>query len=130
MENQVVKFISRESNKIRANRKENHGLHREYAVIDLDNGTSPIVLRIYWPANVAYACIWINRGETHARGAGRASGGGYCKESAAAQYAISDAGIELENAIDGVGLSAIRDALSAIAKHLDIARFTIHESHA
>ena len=136
MENKVVSFKPRESDKIRANRKENGGLHREYALIDLEDGSAPVVLRIYWPGTVAYACAWINapgrlEGQTraYARGAGRAGGGGYCKASAAAGAALADAGVKLAQDIDGRGLEAIRGALAALAVHLGIARFAIHVAH-
>jgi hypothetical protein len=128
--NTVALFVPRESDKIRSHRKEKAGIAREYALIDLDTGAAVVTLRIYWPGTVAYACVWIHHGETHARGAGKAGGYGYCKESAAAHVALADAGVTLENAIDGRGLSAIRDALDAIAAHLGIARHVIHTAHA
>ena len=132
MENAVVSFAPRESDKIRSCRKENAGLHREYALIDLSDGAAVGTLRIYWPGSVAYACVWVNRGGLglHARGAGRAGGGGYCKASAAAGYALADAGVKLEHDIDGRGLESIRGALAALAVHLGIARFAIHVAHA
>ena len=131
MENKVMSFAPRESDKIRSHRKDN-GFAREYALIDLVDGATVVTLRIYWPGSVAYACVWINRGgqEIHARGAGKAGGYGYCKESAAAHGALADAGVKLEHAIDGRGTSAIHDALSAIAEYLGIARYAIHVAHA
>lgn len=130
MENQVTQFVPRESDRIRSHRKEN-GFAREYALIDLSDGAPVVTLRIYWPGSVAYACVWISRGGLgiHARGAGKAGGGGYCKESAAAAYALADAGVALRNAIDGRGTSAIHGALSAIAEHLGIPRYTVHVAH-
>ena len=132
MENAVVSFTPRESDKIRSNRKENAGLFREYALIDLSDGAAVVTLRIYWPGSVAYACAWVNRGGLglHARGAGRAGGGGYCKASAAAGAALADAGVKLRDDIDGRGLEAIRGALAALAVHLGIARFAVHVAHA
>jgi len=130
-DNRVTSFTPRKSDKIRSHRKEN-GFQREYALIDLSDGAAVVTLRIYWPGTVAYACVWINRGGMgiHARGAGKAGGGGYCKESAAAAYALADAGVALESAIDGRGTQAIRDALAALADHMGIARYTIHAAHA
>ena len=132
MENKVVSFKPRESDKIRSHRKENAGLHREYALIDLDDGAAVVTLRIYWPGSVAYACVWVNRGGLglHARGAGRAGGGGYCKASAAAGAALADAGVKLADDIDGRGLEAIRGALMALAQYLDIPRPHVHVAHA
>ena len=130
MENRISSFTPRESDKIRTHRKENGGFLREYALIDLDTGRAAVTLRIYWPGTVAYACAWIHHGGIHARGAGKAGGGGYCKESAAAHYALADAGVRLENAIDGRGTQAITSALAALADHMGIARYTIHTAHA
>ena len=131
MENSVVSFVPRESDKIRANRKESGGLYREYALLDLDDGSSPVVLRIYWPGTVAYACVWIGAGISglHARGAGRAGGGGYCKASAAAGAALADAGVKLAQDIDGRGLESITGALMALAQYLDIPRPHVHVAH-
>jgi hypothetical protein len=130
MENQVIAFTPRESDKIRANRKESAGLYREYSLIDLSDGSAPVVLRIYWPGTVAYACVWIGNGALYARGAGRAGGGGYCKASAAAGAALVDAGVKLEFDIDGRGLEAIRGALAALAVPLGVARYAVHVAHA
>jgi hypothetical protein len=129
MVNKVVSFIPRESDKIRACRKESAGLYREYALIDLDTGKAPAVLRIYWPGSVAYACVWTFGAGFYARGAGRAGGGGYCKASAAAGAALADAGIKLADAIDGRGLEAITGALLALGAHMGMARPLVHVAH-
>ena len=130
MENTVVSFTPRESDKIAANRKENAGLHREYALLDLDAGDVAATLRIYWPGTVAYACVWIHDYAHHARGAGRAGGGGYCKASAAAAAALADAGVKLRDDIDGRGLQAIEGALLALGAHMGLARPHVHVAHA
>ena len=131
MENRIVSFTPRESDKIRTHRKESGGLYREYALIDLDDGKAAVTVRIYWPGSVAYACVWIAAGSgLYARGAGRAGGGGYCKASAAVGAALADAGVKLEQDIDGRGLEAIRGALEAFARWADIPRFAVHVAHA
>jgi hypothetical protein len=132
MENRIVSFTPRESDKIHANRKEKTGLYREYALLDLDDdGRAAVTLRIYWPGSVAHACVWINAGSgLYARGAGRAGGGGYCKASAAAGAALVDAGVTLDQDIDGRGLEAIRGALEAFARWVDIPRYVVHVAHA
>jgi len=105
-------------------------LHREYALIDLETGESRVILRVYWPATVAYACVWTFFGEGfYARGAGRAGGGGYCKASAAAGKALRDAGFNLEYPIDWRGLESIRGALEAIGRHMGLAHFMVHVAH-
>ena len=69
-------------------------------------------------ASRRYASIWIHAPGFYASGTGWAGGGGYCKRSAAAGSAIKSAGIVLESSINGVGESAMRDALLAIGAHL------------
>lgn len=128
MENKVISFTPHESDKIAAHRKEDR-LHREYALIDLETGESRVILRIYWPATVAYACVWTFGTGFYARGAGRAGGGGYCKASAAASDSLRDAGFKLEHPIDGRGLESIRGALEAIGRHMGLARFMVHVAH-
>lgn len=125
----VLDFTPRESDKIRSHRKENGGFLREYAVINLDTGRADITLRIYWPGTVAYACLWISHG-AYARGAGKAGGGGYCKESAAVADALRDAGVKMSADIAGRGVGMVEDALIALAKHLNVSRPHIHKAHA
>lgn len=90
-------------------------------------------------ASTVYASIWVHGAEVYTSGAGKAGGYGYHKGSAAIQSAIDSAGIELYGdvyegytgdmtpaekralskrraRISGVGESAIRAALLAIAK--------------
>lgn len=96
-------------------------------------------------ASVVYAGLWVYDRKFETSGHGSAGGGGYDKESAAVQGAIASAGIELYGAvhvndegkvlchvgnrrewlpedvtqrtsIDGVGESAIKAALLAIAR--------------
>lgn len=83
-----------------------------------------IILRFYMGrsnnASVVYASIWCRARtwENSCSGKGSAGGCGYHKESAAADEAISNAGIELQRRIDGVGSQAIDGALIAITRAL------------
>ena len=79
-------------------------------------------------ASTVYASVWINTSEVHTSGKGKASGYGYHKESAAIGDAINSAGIMLDTDISGVGNSAIRDALTAIANALGFERVLIVEN--
>lgn len=60
------------------------------------------------------ACFWANHDSRS--GSGWASGYGYCKLSSAAHEAIVNAGIDLSEPIGGRGVSAIYDAMEAIAR--------------
>ena len=101
----------------------------------LDGFETPIELRIYYPRNPrsgmeqVRAALWVRTSEDlpnqqrhYFSGAGSAGGCGYCKASAAADEAISAAGIKLVGAdgksanIHGAGESMIVEALKAIAR--------------
>ena len=79
-------------------------------------------------ASTVYASIWVNAPDIHTSGKGKAGGYGYHKASAAVADAISSAGITLDTNISGVGNSAIRDALTAIANALGFERVLIVEN--
>lgn len=83
-----------------------------------------VTLRTYYTKSRGSntACIWLRTKakdgghSTHLSGSGSAGGGGYHRPSAAAQYAIANAGIELSDPIDGRGDELINEAVLAIAK--------------
>ena len=98
-----------------------NGWSAEFSVISYVEDTGlveTLALRIYTPGvSVAYACLWVYGGDRgHFSGSGRASGYGWHKPSGAANTAIRNAGIDLMKDIGGVGDSAIREALLAIAE--------------
>ena len=75
-------------------------------------------LRLYATRSYStiYATIWFYDGDYYASGSGKAGGGGYCRQSAAAAAAIRSAGIELDANIAGAGIGAVQNALRAIAQ--------------
>ena len=111
---------------------------KAYKVID-GNANTLIDCRIYYGSGMTVRCaIWINayRGQittegTYTRGVGMASGCGYDKYSAVVQSALYSAGVFLKKDIGGVGETATRGALEAIAKKIlgKGKRFIIVESH-
>jgi hypothetical protein len=119
----------RQDKNVSSYRKEN-ALSREIAAIDPKTGRAVVTLRTYYPNQVAYACVWIQVGDDQARGAGKAGGGGYCKESAAADSALAAAGVTLSQSVDGRGLRAVEDAVLAVARAATGKRkFLIHVAH-
>lgn len=92
-----------------------------------------IDLRIYGTGNTNTAAIWINdsvnANNIHTSGTGSAGGYGYDRESAAAGNAIENAGFELSERINGVGRTAIYEALDAIAEYLGYKNAYIHHAH-
>ncbi len=97
---------------------------RAYTVIGIGKSRSDVVevatARWYMSrsadgASPIYCSLWVNvPGVIHAAGHGRARGYGYHKASAALGDAIQSAGITLSKDIDGVGDTAMDDALHAI----------------
>lgn len=127
------------SGKVASNRKEDR-FYQEYAAIlptrrqgGYEHESFPFVtLRLYHTQSRAYACVWAHTADwtITVSGGGRAGGYGYHRGSAAAQAAITNAGIALSEDIAGVGDSAIRAAVIAIAKELCGGReFFIHVAH-
>ena len=80
---------------------------------------SPVTMHMYASPRDArriHAIVWIYPAPGAPRlGYGAAGGGGYCRRSAAGAYALSDAGVELSEAVGGRGTSVLRDALLATA---------------
>jgi hypothetical protein len=124
-----------------SHRKKKNGFYAEYSALFADAETqemhAPVVLRIYYPGNVCYSCIWISNYHPgfqsdyiSTRGSGTAGGGGYHKQSAAAQAAINNAGFELSLPIDGRGEGMMRDAVLAIADAIGFSGARVHVSHA
>ena len=75
-------------------------------------------------------CLWVRGtgGQFDTHGSGHAGGYGYHRKSAAMQAAIDNAGFTLSQAIGGVGESAMREALLAIAKCIGVKKPAIVES--
>lgn len=69
-------------------------------------------------ASVHYCSIWFSGKNYYGSGSGSAGGYGYHKDSAALASALRSAGVELSKSISGVGESAMREALHALARTL------------
>lgn len=126
---------------------DNRELIRHWRVVAYSNGKFelPVSVRVSMGrsrnASTVYADIYISdsKGNRYFAGSGNAGGYGYCKESASIQEAISNAGITLYGTpysgqkpdykkqayIGGVGETAIRHALEAIARACGYRKFTI-----
>lgn len=122
-------------------RKENH-FYQQYSLICFDpsktecchsvyeNGFSEVViLRLYATQARTYACVWLHTSSCHQAGSGMASGYGYHRGSQAAELAFESAGITFDAPIGGVGESAIRNALKAIAIELGLPHYHIIEAY-
>lgn len=102
-----------------------------FAVVDLDAPVStwdpetvgPVVeLRVYGTKATNSVCVWISCGGQYGNGSGKATGSGYHRPSAAAQYALTAAGVVFSEPIDGRGDDAIRGACMAVARALGVKR--------
>lgn len=113
-------------------RQYKNGLDHGYKAVMIQGKEleSLVEIRIGSTASAAYACAWlyspkVKDKEGHTvkpsfwnSGSGRAGGYGYHRQSAAAESALSRAGVELSEAIGGRGDQAIRDAVEAVGKAL------------
>lgn len=97
-----------------SHRKENR-LDRAFVAID-KKGSTLAELRIYYPATVAYACLWVRGEGAWANGSGSAGGYGYDKTSAATAQAFSSAGIKVNRSFAGTGESL--KAMEALGRYL------------
>lgn len=86
-------------------------------------------LRVYGTHSVNYACLWVHAKGRYFSGGGKAKGYGYHRPSQAAEKAIEAAGIELSEAIGGVGDSAIEEALIAIGRALGFKKLQVLKAH-
>jgi hypothetical protein len=140
MKNTVTSYRP-STNSLGSYRKEKHGLYRQYTLLNLDEShlclhagmlshSQVAIIRVYWPASTAYACVWLSFLDSYSIGKGKAGGCGYCKESAAIDSALRDAGIELAKSIHGCGEQAIRGALVALAEFAGITNYTVTTAHA
>ena len=66
-------------------------------------------------SNTVYANVWIYDEYGACSGSGKAGGYGYCKISAAVGDALYDAGVVFNQAVSGVGVSTMEDALASAA---------------
>jgi len=122
-----------------SHRKEGKCWFQEYSIITTNNAyevkglkeaNQVITLRIYGTGARNTACIWVNHtGFAHTSGSGSAGGYGYDRKSAAAQEAINNAGFSLSQDIGGVGESAIREALQAIAEEIGLKDYFLTTAH-
>lgn len=78
-------------------------------------------------ASPVYCSVWVSGHlpdgtGRYLAGHGRATGCGYCKQSAAFDEAVESAGIKLAARVDGAGMRAVDDAMVAIARALGYSR--------
>jgi len=106
--------------KVQKNRKEPH-FYKELCALTLNAKRKPcqtVIARYYSRnGNKVFCCVWAYgvKSRITLAGGGCAAGGGYHKESAALAAALSDAGVELSENINGAGDRAVRRALEALA---------------
>ena|ERR1700761_3386465 len=115
----------------RNHRKENH-FDGEYQVMALnDDGTicRKISCCLYSTQSMNYCCIWISKAGEMISGSGSAGGYGYNRMSAAVSEALKQCGYEFNKEIAGVGESAVKAALMAVAEYNEYINPVIIQSH-
>ena len=90
-------------------------------IVNTKAGPKQVVDARFWmgrsnSASVVYCSIWIHGNGFECSGRGQAGGYGYHKPSAAFAAAVGSAGIQLAKPVDGVGDSAVRDAIETIGQ--------------
>ena len=126
--NQKTSFTS-------SHRREGKCWFRQISVVDLDgepaHGSAhvPVQARIYGTGTNCYVCLWVHSSTVNTSGSAKAGGYGYHKGSVALEHAIGNAGFALSGNIGGVGESAMREALLAIAEAVGIKRPALVEAH-
>ena len=111
-----------------SHRREKAANFEEHVVIDGQTRSPAVTARIYWGRSRCYCCVWIH-GRHYQQGSAYCGGAGYHKASTAVGLALSSAGVTLSESIDGVGDSAIREALIATAAALGVQDPIYHHSH-
>ena len=112
-----------------SHRREKSANFEEYVIIDPLTRSAAVTARIYWGRSRCYCCVWIH-GDNYSQGSSYVDGGGYHMASAAVSVALANAGVALSESIDGVGDTAIRDALLATAIALGVESPVYHHAHA
>lgn len=79
-------------------------------------------------SSVVYCFLWVHGGNKWGSGQGKAGGYGYDKFSAAFSDALSSAGIS-NTGIDGVGETAIKQAIQEIAEYFNFQNVFIQEAY-
>lgn len=98
---------------------------------ELGNLVPCVTLRIYSTESRSYACCWIHGDDGYNYGSGYAGGYGYHRASAAAEEALTKAGVKLSEDINGRGDSAIIEAVKATAEAAKPgSRIFVHHAHA
>lgn len=108
-------------------------LLEQYSLLQPD-GEEILTLRLYASrrrdgASPVYAVAWLY-GQGYRTATGVARGYGYDKASAAAFQAFTRLGIAFDKHWGGAGESAVRDALKAVARALDVPEAFVHHAHA
>ena len=133
MNNKVNKFTPNGGNVSLGSFRKEGKLHAQWSLVDLSDGREIAIIRTYWPASKCYACAWVHGregGNDYSNGRGSAGGGGYCKQSAAIAEALNHCGFGFDRYFGGAGLTAVDDALRAIAHHFGLrSRFAIIKAH-
>jgi len=142
MKNTVTSYTPQPHTSLKSYRKERNGFYKEYKVINLDSDahkcpytgmiqhSTAFIVRVYWPRDVAYACVWLSFATSYSLGRGKAGGYGYCKESAAISEALESAGVKLAHSIHGVGEQAVKGALVALVEFAGLTNYTLTVAHA
>lgn len=129
MENKIVSFVpSQDMPRAYRDREEKH-FYNGYKVVTIVNGemVELVDARLGATDNCHYASVWLNvrycdnnyyNNYGSARGAGKAGGWGYHRESAALESAFRRAGMKFDIGCGGQGETMMRDCLMCAGEYL------------
>lgn len=124
-------IITEKPGKFNINHRKEDNFQKEICVLEIlpDSVREVVTMRQYGTKAKNYVCLWVHCEHSYRNGSGSAGGYGYHRPSAAAEEAIKNAGITLDEPIGGVGDSAMREACLAIAEAVSPhGRFYLHEA--
>lgn len=110
--------------------KLSNSFYKELAVIHPDHDAIAR-FRFYGNGSTIHCIAWLGCKDKWGSGYGNASGYGYCKESAAMESALNNAGVTMSEHWGGAGESKMRQAATLIGTMLSGKRkFYLHWSYA
>ncbi len=123
----INSFVPRDGMEKKNYRPNNVALHSALVLFDLETKREIVEIRTYYPGSVAYACVWIRKGDERATGSGKAGGHGYDKTEAAVKAAFGEAGVNIEQASNH---HDPRTLLEGLAAFWGMTNYHIFHAHA
>ena len=116
--NAVTSYLKPKKDAFVGSHRKEDKLFRAFSLFTKDTLQSIIDVRVYYPGQTCYACVWVKSDDGWASGSDKAGGGGYDKISASVAYALNKMGFRFSRNFDGAGEETMCEALYAIGVHM------------